>query len=337
MPHPLEPVVGYVDAPDHWRLATYRYRPRRSSKKYPVILVHGLGTNRFDVDFPDTRLSLAKYLYQCGFDTWVIELRGTGKSHRHGLINRCLSRLTSGWNFDDYIFKDLPALVGHIRKKTGKKKLHWAGHSLGGTVIYAAIETLGNEACASAATLGAAMSATARPGFVKLLLKVDPLVKHLPFLPMGYLARLGAPLGRWIAPLEDNFYYAIDNVDMKTVDIGLRVAVENVSTALFLQLHSWYKNNHFRSADGSYSYRNNLKRIKAPLLICAGSTDGMTPFVDVHFAFRKIGSKDKRFQVFGREQGCRTEYGHLDLVLGKNAPREVFPAIADWMERHDKK
>ena len=331
-----DPIVEYVEAPDQWRLATYHY-PWRSSKNYPVILVHGLGTNRFDVDFPERRLSLAKYLHQEGYDCWVIELRGTGQSHKRGLLNRCLTKLKSDWNFDDYVFKDLPVLVKHIQKKTGKKKLHWIGHSLGGTLIYAAIETLGDKVCASAVTLGSAMGASAKPGFVKILLKLDPIVKKLPYLPMRHLAQWGAPLGRWVAPLEDNFYYAIDNVDMKTVEIGLKVAVENLSTALLLQLHDWYKNNHFRSEDGSFSYRDHLKKIRAPFLICAGSVDGLTAFPDVHFAFKKIGSKDKRFQVFGREEGCRTEYGHLDLVLGKNAPREVFPVIADWLDKHGRK
>lgn len=336
MQNPSEPILDYVDAPDGWRLATYRY-PNRSPKKFPVILVHGLGTNRFDLDFPEPRLSLARYLNRRGYDCWLIEFRGTGKSRKNGFLRNCLSKLKTDWDFDDYIFKDLPVLVGHILKKTRKERLHWVGHSLGGTVIYAAIETLGNRVCASAVTLGSAMSASAKPGFVKLLLKTDPLVKRLPCLPAKHFARLGAPLGRWIVPLEDNFYYAIDNVDMKTMDIGMRNAVEDLSVKLFLQLHDWYKNNHFRSRDGTYSYRDNLRKIKAPFLICAGSVDGMTPYPDVHFAFREISSKDKKFQVFGRDHGCRTEYGHVDLILGKNAPREVFPAITEWFKSHDKK
>ena len=322
-----EPTLEFVSTPDQWKLALYHY-PNRSSKKHPVLLVHGLGTNRFDVDFPMRHLSLARYLHNHGYDTWVVELRGAGKSHKKGIF--------PNWDFDDYITQDLPALVAHIQKVTRKKSLHWVGHSLGGTLIYAALETMGQSVCASAATLGSAMSATTKHGLIKLLLKVDPIVARLPHVPLKNLARIGVPLSRWIAPIEDNFFYVIDNLDMETITTALRIAVENVSTPLFLQLHDWYKNNHFRSRDGSFSYRDNLKKIKSPLLVCAGSMDGLTAYPDVHFAYRMIGSQDKKFRVFGREHGCRTEYGHLDLILGKNAPREVFPAVAEWFDRHDK-
>ncbi len=329
----MNPSLEFVETPDHWKLALYRYK--RTSKKHPVILIHGLGTNRFNVDFPEARLSLAKYLFHRGYVTWIVELRGVGNSRRGDRNGGFFANFKTNWNFDDYVFKDLPAAVSLIRKKSGKRKLHWVGHSLGGTLVYAAVETLGNEVCASAVTLASAMSASAKPGFVKLLLKVDPIVKWLPCIPGKRFAKIGAPIGRWIFPLEDNFYYSIDNVDMKTVDIGLKTAVEDISTALFLQLHDWYKNNHFRAHDRAFSYRDNLKKIKAPFLVCAGSVDGMTPYPDVHFAFRKLASKDKKFQVFGRDHGCRTEYGHLDLLLGKNAPREVFPASGEWMDDHD--
>lgn len=328
------PELQFIAAPDGWQLAAYRY-PNRS-KGYPVLLVHGLGTNRFDVDFPDSRYSIAKFLHKRGFDVWIVELRGTGQSHKPGLITRTLSRYLTDWTFDDFVFKDLPAVVDYIRKKTGRKKLHWVGHSLGGTLIYAAIETMGNAVCASGVTLGAAMSATAKIGLIKFLLKIDPLAERMPFLPTRHLARMAAPMARWLAPMEDNFFYAIDNVEMQMIETALKVAVENVSSPLFLQLHDWYKNNHFRALDRPFSYRDNLKMIKAPFLVCAGSVDGLTGYPDVHFAFRRIGSRKKRFRVFSRESGCRTEYGHLDLVMGKNARREVFPVIADWLKKHDR-
>ncbi|MBI3540813.1 MAG: alpha/beta fold hydrolase, partial [Deltaproteobacteria bacterium] len=163
----MECIEDFVETPDGWRLATYRY-PNKSSKKYPVILVHGMGTNRFDLDCSIPRLSLAHYLHRHGYDTWVIELRGVGKSHKKNWVDRCVSSLRFDWTFDDYLFKDLPALVSHIQRQTGSQKLHWAGHSLGGTLIYTAIETMGEtmkpNPFASVVTLGSAMSASAKHG-----------------------------------------------------------------------------------------------------------------------------------------------------------------------------
>lgn len=73
----LKPVEHYIETSDGWRLAAYRYT--RRTKRTPIILIHGMGSNRYDVDFPDPRISLAKYLYRKGFDVWVIELRGGGQ------------------------------------------------------------------------------------------------------------------------------------------------------------------------------------------------------------------------------------------------------------------
>ena len=67
----------------------------------------------------------------------------------------------------------------------------------------------------------------------------------------------------------------------------------------------------------------------------AGSVDGVTPYPDVHFGFRMLGSQDKKFVVFGKEEGYRNDYGHVDLVLGKHAPQEVYPVVAEWMKKHD--
>ncbi len=117
----LKPVIAFVDTSDGWQLATYRYRPSVLRRQHPALLVHGFGTNRFDIDFPEARLSLAKYLYHQGYDTWVVELRGTGLSRRKSFLGKMMSRLYSSWNFDDLVYKDFPAVVSHIQKKTKKK------------------------------------------------------------------------------------------------------------------------------------------------------------------------------------------------------------------------
>lgn len=328
-------ILEYVETSDGWKLPAYRYPPP-ISKRHPVILIHGLGTNRFNLDFPIPRFSLAKYLHRQGYDVWVVELRGAGQSHRNGWLKNVIAKSKSEWTFDDHIFKDLPALVRHIQKKTNKKKLHWIGHSLGGTMVYAAIETMGNEVCASAAILGASMNSQAKPGIIRTLLKLDPLYKKVPFLPLKLLAQLLAPVSRWLAPMEDNFIFARDNLDQKTIELGLDMAIENVSTTVFLQMHDWYRKNHFRAIHPRFSYRDHLKKIRAPFLVCAGVLDGLTPLPDVYFGYRQIASKDKKFRVFGREHGCKTDYAHVDLILGENAPKEVFPEIAAWLNRHDK-
>jgi hypothetical protein len=40
-------------------------------------------------------------------------------------------------------------------------------------------------------------------------------------------------------------------------------------------------------------------------------------------------------RVFGPEHGHADHYGHFDLLVGRNAVREVFPHIDRWLDEHD--
>ena len=76
---PFKPDELYrVPTDDGAAIALGRYHAREA-RRYaePVILCHGLGANRFHMDF-DEHYSLARYLARAGFETWVLELRGRG-------------------------------------------------------------------------------------------------------------------------------------------------------------------------------------------------------------------------------------------------------------------
>lgn len=329
------PELSTIQTDDGWSLAAHHYPNTKAN--YPVILLHGLGTNRFNVDFVDPRLSLAKYLHRHGFDVWIIELRGSGKSQPVTRWHRWRSYVRPTWTFDDHVFGDIPNFVKHIRKVTGKRSFHWVGHSLGGNLIYAAVGTMGNSICKSAVTVASAMNSKAKPGFTKLLVKIeDRILRMVPLIPSKYMASLGYQAFGVIAPLLNNFYFCLDNIEQSTLKRAGRIAIENMSVPLFLQMHRWYKNDVFVSLDKSVNYHEHLKRIRAPWFAIAGSVDGLTPLPDVYFGYDEIRSRKKKFMVFGKEFGHKTDYGHFDLLLGKNAPNEVYPEVLQWLRAHDR-
>lgn len=332
--HDIKPVEVFVDTPDGWRLAAYRYFNDKC--EHPVLLVHGMGSNRHDLDFPDPRLSLARALHQKGFDVWVLELRGAGKSQPLKFFSRLYQLVRPTWTFDDHVLGDIPVFLDHIRKTTGKKSFHWVGHSLGGVVVYAAVGVYGSKVCQSAVTIGAAMNSHAKPGFARVLIKIeDRFLRLFPLIPGGTIARLGYGGISYLAFLLDNFYYCMDNLERRTIRLALRYAAENISIPLFLQMHRWYQENDFSSLDRRINYHRCLKKIRSPWLTIAGSVDGMTPLPDVFFGYEQVGSTEKEFMVFGKEFGHQTDYGHLDLVVGRHAPREVYPAVLAWLRRFD--
>src|SRR5262245_43087892 len=71
--------IHYAKTGDGWQIAVTRYRPEKPNGREPVLLCHGIGTNRFNLDLTD-ELSLARALAAAGHDTWLVELRGRGLS-----------------------------------------------------------------------------------------------------------------------------------------------------------------------------------------------------------------------------------------------------------------
>ncbi|GAV70375.1 LOW QUALITY PROTEIN: Abhydrolase_6 domain-containing protein, partial [Cephalotus follicularis] len=76
--------LHYVSVPDSdWHLALWRYHPspQAPSRNHPLLLLSGVGTNAIGYDLSPAS-SFARYMSVHGFDTWILEVRGTGLSVR---------------------------------------------------------------------------------------------------------------------------------------------------------------------------------------------------------------------------------------------------------------
>jgi hypothetical protein len=65
--------------------------------------------------------------------------------------------------------------------------------------------------------------------------------------------------------------------------------------------------------------------VTQPALFVSAEKDGLAPPAVVEAAFRRWGGEPKRYWNCGRD------YGHLDLLLGRNAPEVVFPMVKDFL------
>jgi fermentation-respiration switch protein FrsA (DUF1100 family) len=70
-----------------------------------------------------------------------------------------------------------------------------------------------------------------------------------------------------------------------------------------------------------------------PLLVLAGGGDALVSARDSRAAFERSLSRDKAFRRFGPAAGTPV-FGHMDLLLGRHAPRFVWPLVVDWLDRH---
>jgi predicted alpha/beta hydrolase len=320
--------VHFPRTADGWRLALHRYRPRARGAASPVVLCGGYGCNRHFLDY-DERYSLARFLARSGFDAWVVELRGRGLAQRAAETGGSRS-----WTFDDLAAHDVPAAIAHVAERTGRP-VTWLGHSMGGMLLYA----YAGSAAAADAPLKAGITMASPIVFPQavsaLLSQIGMVLLSVPFSETIHqrwvLGALWGVLGHSSALTVG---MNPENIDHPTVGRALRLALENVPRVKLQQLARWAAEGAFCSADGQTDYRAGLGSIRVPLLVIAGAADRLATPEAVGCVLDHLGAAETTYVQLGRAHGHTVDYGHVDVVLGRRAPEEVFPLIAGWLREH---
>jgi len=303
---------------DGWTLALGRRLPRAPERRPPVLLVHGLSANRWTMDAGVERFSLASHLAQAGFRTFSLDLRGHGDSRER-------PRSAEDWSFDHYVEEDVPAALDAIRRETGEEQVLWVGHSLGAVA--------GLVSCQLHPERIAGVVAIAGP----MTFDMDGLVAR--YLGWGSLVdgRFNRTLARMVAPYAGLTHPAAGelaingrNVDRPVLQRLLANGIEDVPGRVFFQLADWVKSDACRSADRTRDYRAGLAACRQPALFLAARRDLLAPPDVVRRSFELWGGP-KEYVEFRVEAGHSADYGHTDLLVGKQAPQEVFPVVSGWL------
>jgi pimeloyl-ACP methyl ester carboxylesterase len=329
----IQPRMHFARTRDGWRLALYRYLPARRGHRTPVVLCHGMSSNRWDMDGPG-RISVARYLVRRGYDVWVAELRGAGRSTRPSWLNR----KRYDWTFEDYVQHDAPAILRAVVRETGAEQVHWVGHSMGGMIAYALLMTPMAQKVASVVTLGSPTMSDVGHPLLDFGLPYRSLLRYVPNrIPIGLLARVAAPIApllqRLSSGISDLGWYP-GNADGNLLRALMLTAVDDVPASLLREFARWYDTKAMSDRYSIFDFTEHLERITTPILIIAGSHDGLTPPRDLEQVYKRVGSPDKGFRIIGKDYGFAHNYGHADLILGLHAPTDVYPVIHDWLEAH---
>src|SRR5512133_3152199 len=296
---------------DGWTVSLGRRRPQGPARRPPVLLVHGIAMNRQAFDFGVVRYSVAAFLSRAGFDCFTLDLRGAGRSRRGP---------TRRWTLDTYLAEDLPAALDAIRAATGEERVLYVGHSQG-AILGMALCGLHPERVAAVVALGGpAFFFDALPRLRRLVrLRHLGLGRHL-----RALARMVAPFSGVWHPAEVELAINMRNVERPIYRRFLVNALENLQPGVLDQFATSIAEDSFRSADGKVDYRALFPRCRQPALFLSAEKDGLAPPPVVEAAFRAWGGP-KRYWSCGRD------YGHTDVLLGRNAPEVVFPVIRDFL------
>ena len=311
----------YVQTADGARLALYR---RANPGRDAILMVHGLGANHFNFDFPHAGSPAALY-HDAGYDVWTLDLRGHGHSSHGG-------GGWYNWGFDDFVSRDLPTVLDFLARETNGAAIHWLGHSMGGMLLYA----LPPEYAAkikSAVALGSPISFYPSSRLERWAYRNGTLLMKLRIFPIQMFLRWLNPLLPWGPAKAIASQMCPENVDWQTISRAAYHSTSNVSMKLMMDFARWVATDLWDSASGQVDYRARLAAVQAPLLIVAGSEDRLCPAKDIRRAFELAGSVDKDFLVAGPEPGFQCDYGHIDLVFGRHAGQETIERAIAWTDR----
>jgi len=332
---------GYAYTKDGWRLGVRHYRPEHPDPgKLPVILGHGLGLNATFWTLIDNHLPAQ--LCERGYEVYVFDIRGSGENGRPGRedrINQFLRRTPfreqgeSSWTVDDLVRYDVPAILDYVKSDTGQNRVNWIGHSLGGMMMFPFFELSPEpERVATFVGMGSTIIQAKTPQTD--MLRANLAIRAL--LSGASAGRMGRPLTYFRLPgmgTIDRFYYTAENVDRRTISRFYGYALEDPGPGALRQFSPYLKTGHMLSADRKIDYSARLGEVTVPALMVAGARDLISDVPSTRLTFDALGSADKTLFVFSKANGHVADYGHCDLAWSRYAPREVFPAVIDWLDR----
>lgn len=261
--------------------------------RQPVVLVHGSFTNR-GFWLSSQGVGFARHLVESGFDVWLMEMRGHGLSPRNDAYKEN--------SLEHYALTDVPAINEFIIEKTGLKPV-WLGHSMGGVLISTAISagTLPEFQVAAIGLLG------------------SQIVRRRWFLQIPFVSSLG------------NLWFTFKSeMDGRKLKIG----PENEPAGIAKEYLRWL------GLLGRWRLKHNKTPLIAkwqgldiPVLSMVGKNDQSDPAKYCKRFYEMCGSNDKTFRLLAKEHGFSRDFGHVDMVVSKEAAIEVWPEISDWLSK----
>lgn len=285
-----------VTATDTLYLKRIRH-PERDGE--PVLMLHGVMANG-RIFYSDKGRGLAHFLARHGYDVFIADLRGRGRSTpkisrhaRHGQT--------------ETICEDLPALQAAIRAIKGDMAVHWIAHSWGGVHMSSCLlrQPALIAQVASMVYFGSKRSVHVRN--LNKLLEVDLMwngVARLLCRSIGYLPARRIGLG------------ADDETDKS-----------------HRQSKAWAKVAPWRDSDDGFDYQAAaLQQQLPPTLYFAAQNDPCRGHpADVRRFREESGNHLARLHLLARRTGHRHDYDHVSLLTHGDAVKDHFPMVLDWL------
>ncbi|HEX6568559.1 MAG TPA: GMC family oxidoreductase N-terminal domain-containing protein [Acidimicrobiales bacterium] len=312
-------------------------------RRGPVLLAAGFGMSATSFLVDTVPTNLTEHLVKAGYDVWLFDYRAS--------IDLPSSR--TAFTLDDIATRDWVEAVAEVRRVTGAGSVQALGHCVGSVSLMMALAA-GLSDVRSAVCMQFTLHPVTSPlNQIKAAVKVDNLMGRIgmrqvaPFagvtvpntaldlvlraVPMPRAERCGKPLCRWINAIY-GCTHAHDQLDDATHDqlddmfgVGNLAALGHMGTIMQRRLAV--------DAAGHEAYTRRPDRLRLPILLVQG---------EKNYIFRPQGSmRTLRWLQTANEPTLYERvvlpgYAHLDALIGRDAAKDVFPALTRHLDRFNR-
>lgn len=326
-------------------------------KHGPVIMSPGICTNAniFRMDDKGDILSLehtrsfANLLAAEGFDVYLYHPGYSDRVHNRYVSRHCPQSIHYGKRYrvkPDFTYRDMvdvevPALIEFVCRHSRSKTVSWIGYSLGGMIIYSYIAKHPVNPVKNIITIGSPMALN------QIFFRFIPFINFTSRIlgveedaVLGNLSQNMVPLTRSIRALPDWFVrfnlvtpYLCN--PMNITNAAIRTLLGHIVEPMPKELQRFFSRfvqRGYSSQEKFTNYLNQLRRLRKTrkqfLFFYASGDLIATP--ESVFLAREVIAPHEPENLVGVQSA-----GHVDLMVGKNAPERVWrPSLAWLLEKH---
>ena len=319
------------------RLTRYKF-----GTKGPLVMAPGYGNAARAFAIDTVPKNWVQYLGEHGYDVWLFDYRASPD----------LASSYTQFTVDDIALRDWPAAIDTVRRVTGQDAVQALGHCVGGLSLFMAIgggmqglrsATFSSLAGHPVPTLGNQLRAQARLATIFRLLGIKGL--DTKYDPRAWDGRLIETVMKLVPfrhvydnPVARRIYfiygdvYDWENINAPTMEQAVPGFFGNGNITFFEHISRMIRAGAARDARGRDAYLANLDNFKFPINFITGEHNKMFVPKGLQRTYdtlrRANGPQDYTHHVI-------KDYAHLDLWLGTNAERDVWPTALAELEKHN--
>ena len=332
------PQVYFVTTGDHVNVRLTRYH---GGDKGPVVLSPGFGTSTTAYTIDTVETNLPEFLFAHGYDVWLFDYRASP----------ALESATTDFDIDLVATRDYPAAIGKVREITRKSSVQVMAHCVGSmSFLMSLASDLRGVRSGVCSSLGFfPLSPTANR--IKAGLEVGNLVAALgvetistdfdvadrldrmvdAVLKLGHSPeRCDSAVCRRILLIYGEVYKH-DQLNAAT-HRAIHEMFGVGSITAFRHLLLMVRKKQIVDSEGRNVYLNHLDRLALPLTFLHGAENRLFfPKGTLRTVETLSAANDPNLY----KHVLVPNYAHMDMFIGKNAARDVYPIILSALEKHN--